>query len=71
MEWKQEDHNRLKKVISEAGEEQIIGQLIRREDAIFYELEKDGKIVSLELRQASASQWVFTTETDALLQKIQ
>lgn len=71
VEWKQEDHNRIKKVISEAGEEQMIGQLIRREDAIFYELEKDGKIVSLELKQASASSWFFASETDVLLQKVQ
>lgn len=71
VKWRQTGQTRLKKVVFEAGEERTIGQLIRKKDTIIYELKKDDQIVSLELKEASPSIWVFTTETDALLRSVQ
>ena len=71
VKWRQTGQTRLKKVVFEAGGERTIGQLIRKKDTIIYELKKEDQIVSLELKEASPSMWVFTTETDALLRSVQ
>ena len=71
VKWRQAGQTRLKKVVFEAGGERTIGQLIRKKDTIIYELKKEDQIVSLELKEASPSKWVFTTETDALLRSVQ
>lgn len=69
--WKQDGQTRLKKIVIEAGEQRIMGQLIREKDAIIYEFEQEETSVSLKLQQALDSTWVFTTETEELLQKIE
>lgn len=71
VKWRQTGQTSLKKVVFEAGEERTIGQLIRKKDTIIYELKKEDQIVSLELKEASPSKWVFTTEAGALLRSVQ
>lgn len=70
VKWEQQDSWNLRKVLQTGDEQRVLGQLIREEDQIIYEVYAKGERFTMQLIKADPTSWTFEAQADQLLQLI-